>query len=240
MSFLDFLASFGAGALTLLNPCVLPLLPILVASALRESRFGPLALGLGLTVSFTVFGIIINGFGYQLGLSADLVRMIAAIVLVLCGMILLVPQAEALFVKATAPIAAGGNTLLSRVSGEGVTGQFLVGCLLGAVWVPCVGPTLGAAILAASRQENLLGASFAFFMFGLGTAAAFMAFAYGSRQALGDRKKAWGSIAKWSKPILGWSLLAVGILILTGIDRTLERALLSITPDWLLRLTTSL
>ncbi len=240
MSPQDMIFSFGAGALTLLNPCVLPLLPILVASALRESVFGPLALGLGLTVSFTVFGVLITAFGYQLGLSADVVRIVAAVILMLCGLILLVPQAQQAFSSLTAPVAAGGNTLLTRVSGEGNGGQFLVGTLLGAVWTPCVGPTLGAAIYAASQQENLLGASLAFFVFGLGTAAAFCLFAYGSRQALGQRKQAWASVAKWSKPVLGGSLLLVGVMIITGLDKWLESAALSIMPEWLLNLTTSL
>ncbi len=240
MSPQEMLFSLAAGALTLLNPCVLPLLPILVASALRESRVGPLALGLGLTVSFTVFGIAITAFGYQIGLSADTVRLVAAVVLILCGSILLVPQAQRAFASFTAPIASGGNTLLSRVSGDGVMGQFLVGTLLGAVWTPCVGPTLGAAIYAASRQENLASASLAFFLFGLGTAAAFCLFAYGSRRALGDRKKAWAGAAAWTKPLLGGSLLVVGVLIISGLDKRLEAALLGVLPDWLLALTTSL
>ncbi|MGF1456551.1 MAG: cytochrome c biogenesis CcdA family protein [Alphaproteobacteria bacterium] len=240
MSPQDIVFSFGAGALTLLNPCVLPLLPILVASALRESALGPFALGLGLTVSFTLFGILITAFGYQIGLSADGVRVVAAAILILCGVILLVPQAQRAFSSLTAPIAAGGNSLLAQVSGDGVGGQFLVGTLLGAVWTPCVGPTLGAAIYAASQQDNLVGASLAFFVFGLGTATAFCLFAYGSRRALGQRKQAWASVAKWSKPVLGGSLLLVGIMILTGLDKRLESAALSVMPEWLLNLTTSL
>lgn len=241
LAFLGTLAiSFGAGALTLLNPCVLPLLPIVLAAALRESRWGPVALGAGLTVSFTLLGLVISAFGFQIGLSTDFVRMIAAIVLVLCGVILLVPKAQDLFASATQPIASGGQALMDRAPSEGALGQFFVGLLLGAVWTPCVGPTLGAAFLAASQQENLAGATATFFFFGLGTATALLAFSYGSRGLLAQRKQSWSAVAKWSKPLLGGTLLLVGFMIFFGWDKWLEAAVLSVMPDWLIDLTTGL
>ena len=70
-------------------------------------------------------------------------------------MVLLVPQAQAALSAAAAPIANFGNQRLAQVSGDGWHGQFAVGLLLGVVWAPCVGPTLGVAIAAASQGENL-------------------------------------------------------------------------------------
>lgn len=65
----EFVLAFIAGLVTILNPCVLPLVPILVASSLGKHRFGPVALAAGLGVSFTLFGFTIIAFGFQLGID---------------------------------------------------------------------------------------------------------------------------------------------------------------------------
>jgi cytochrome c-type biogenesis protein len=231
------LLSYVAGLVTLLNPCVLPILPILVASALGESRHGPAALAAGLVLSFAVFGFLLLTVGYSAGLDEGTVRTVAALILVASGVLLTVPRAQAAFAGATAPIANGGNRLLGRVSGRGLGGQFAIGALLGIVWTPCVGPTLGVAIASASRGENLLSAFLIFLVFGLGVATALLAFAYGSRRALAARKATFQGLGRWSKPALGALLILVGAMIVTGFDRVAEAALLDIMPAWLVELT---
>ena len=93
------------------------------------------------------------------------------------------------------------------------------------------------AIAAASRGEVLPSAFLIFLVFGLGVATALLAFAYGSRKALATRKAAFQSIGRWSKPILGVLLILVGGMIVTGLDRSLEAALVRIMPDWLIAVT---
>ena len=61
--------AFVAGLVTILNPCVLPLVPILIGSALIKARMGPLALAAGLVSSFTLFGFTVIAFGYSLGID---------------------------------------------------------------------------------------------------------------------------------------------------------------------------
>lgn len=232
------LLAWAAGFVTILNPCVLPILPILIASALGQSRFGPAALAGGLVLSFSTFGLLIVAFGFSVGLNEATVRAGAAIILVAAGLLLLVPQAQAAFATATGPLVSGGNRLLGRVSGEGLGGQFAVGALLGLVWAPCVGPTLGVAIAAASRGENLFEAFVTFLVFGLGVAASILGFAYGSRKALGAGKAKLQAFARYAKPVFGASLLLVGAMILTGADKAVETALLDAMPDWLVVFTT--
>ena len=58
-----------AGVLTLINPCVLPLLPVIIAGAFQSSRHGPLFMAAGLTVSFTVVGVLVTAFGHLIGLD---------------------------------------------------------------------------------------------------------------------------------------------------------------------------
>ncbi|MCK0127807.1 cytochrome c biogenesis CcdA family protein [Erythrobacter sp. F6033] len=230
--------SFVAGLVTILNPCVLPLVPILVASALGKSRFGPLALAGGLVTSFTLFGFVVIAFGYSLGINEHAVRTFAGAMLAIAGFVLLVPQAQAALSAAAAPISNFGNQRLAKLSGNGAGGQYAIGLLLGIVWAPCVGPTLGVAIAAASQGENLIGSFFIFLIFGLGVATSVLAFAYGSRKALGERRKTMQTLAKYGKPLFGIALLIVGVMVLTGFDKVIEIALLDSLPQGLIEFTT--
>lgn len=231
--------AFVAGLVTILNPCVLPLIPILVGSALGKARGGPLALAAGLVTSFTLFGFTVIAFGYSLGIDERLVRMLAGALLAVAGVVLLVPQAQAALSAAAAPLTNAGNQQLAKVSSDGVTGQYLVGLLLGLVWAPCVGPTLGVAIAAASQGESLASSFFIFLTFGLGVATSILAFAYGSRRALGERGKALRAMAQYAKPIFGAALLVVGLMVLTGFDKVIEIALLDALPESVVRFTTA-
>lgn len=235
----SILLSFAAGLVTILNPCVLPLVPILVASALGKSRFGPLALAGGLVTSFTLFGFTVIAFGFSLGINEQAVRMFAGAMLAAAGVVLLVPQAQAALSAAAAPIANFGNRKLANVSGDGWSGQFAVGLLLGIIWAPCVGPTLGVAIAAASQGENLASSFLIFLIFGLGVATSVLAFAYGSRKAMGERRKTLAVLAKYGKPMFGGALLAVGLMVLTGFDKVIEIAVLDMLPQSVTEFTTS-
>ncbi|MEL7518008.1 MAG: cytochrome c biogenesis CcdA family protein [Pseudomonadota bacterium] len=231
--------AFVAGLVTILNPCVLPLVPILVGSALGKARGGPLALAAGLVTSFTLFGFTVIAFGYSLGIDEQLVRSLAGGLLAVAGVVLLVPQAQAALSAAAAPVTNAGNQQLERVSSDGALGQYLVGLLLGLVWAPCVGPTLGVAIAAASQGENLGSAFLIFLTFGLGVATSILAFAYGSRRALGERGKTLRTLARYAKPIFGAALLVVGLMVLTGFDKEVEGAVLDVMPQSLVEFTTS-
>ena len=232
------LLAFLAGLVTILNPCVLPLIPILVASALGKSKAGPLALSAGLVTSFTIFGFSVIAFGYSIGLNEHLVRMGAGILLAAAGAVLLVPQAQAAISSAAAPISNFGHQRLANITGDGASGQFGVGLLLGLIWAPCVGPTLGVAIAAASQGENLASSMLIFLVFGLGVATSILVFAYGSRRALKDRSQVMQTIARYGKPIFGTALLVVGLMVVTGLDKAIEIALLDSLPPGLIAFTT--
>ena len=234
--------AFVAGLVTILNPCVLPLVPILVTSALSKSRAGPLALALGLVTSFTLFGFGVIAFGYSIGLNEQYVRIGAGGLLVLAGVVLLIPRLQAAISAVAAPISNFGHQRLGKISGAtdkgGAGGQFAVGLLLGVVWAPCVGPTLGVAIAAASVGEDLAASFITFLVFGLGVATSILAFAYGSRRAMRDRGQAMQTVAKYAKPAFGVSLLLVGMFVITGLDKVIETALLDILPQSVAEFTT--
>ncbi|MEM1050616.1 MAG: cytochrome c biogenesis CcdA family protein [Pseudomonadota bacterium] len=231
--------SFLAGLVTILNPCVLPLVPLLVASALGKSRFGPLALAGGLVASFTLFGFTVIAFGYSLGINEQLVRAAAGTLLAVAGVVLLVPQAQAALSAAAAPISNFGNQRLANLSGDGWQGQFAIGLLLGVVWAPCVGPTLGVAIAAASQGQDLLASFFIFLIFGLGVATSVIAFAYGSRKAMRERRQTLAVLARYGKPLFGAALLVVGLMVVSGFDKVIEIAVLDALPPSVITFTTS-
>lgn len=230
--------AFIAGLVTILNPCVLPLIPILIGSALGKSRLGPLALAAGLVTSFTLFGFTVIAFGYSIGLNEQLVRIFAGALLIVAGAVLLVPRAQTALSAVAAPISNFGNQRLAKLGGDGAGGQFAVGLLLGIVWAPCVGPTLGVAIAAASQGESLISSFFIFLIFGLGVATSILVFAYGSRKALGDRRQTMVTLAKYGKPLFGIALLLVGLMVVSGLDKAIEAALLNILPESIIAFTT--
>ena len=236
---MTYLWAYIAGLLTLINPCVLPLLPIVIAAAFQNSRLGPLALAAGLTLSFAVLGVSVTAFGHLLGIDADALNRIAAVSMMAFGIVLLIPRAQTMLATLVSPLASRANSRLDDRERAGIAGQFGVGVLLGAVWSPCVGPTLGGAIGLAASGEGLGQATITMFTFGAGVSTVLMALAYGSRQAVSARRERLTAWMPWAKPLMGATLLVVGVAILFHIDRMIEGWLLDIMPIWLQDLSVS-
>ena len=114
-----------------------------------------------------------------------------------------------------------------------------MGVLLGAVWSPCIGPTLGGAIGLAASGESLGQATMTMLTFGAGVSTVLMALAYGSRQAVSARREKLVAWMPWAKPLMGVTLLVVGFAILFHVDRMIEGWLLDRMPVWLHDLTVS-
>jgi cytochrome c-type biogenesis protein len=234
-----FLA-FAAGTLSILSPCVLPIIPIILSTATSESRLGPLALAAGLSLSFVTIGLFVATVGYSIGLDADLFRYVAAAMIIAIGVVLLLPGLQTRLATASGPIATWTDRRFGSQRSGGLSGQFGVGVLLGAVWSPCVGPTLGAASLLAAQGQDLLQVAVTMFMFGIGTAFPLLLLGLISREAM-LRSRYWllsaGQVAKVG---LGILFVAIGALVLSGFDRSIETDLVAASPQWLTDLTTRL
>lgn len=227
-----------AGALTTLSPCILPILPIVLVGALGQHRYGPLALVAGLVLAFTTFGLVISGAVWALNIPDGAIRTGSAVLLALFGLVLLSSLLQEHFASLTAPLSGFLSNISSRFSPQGLQGQFFLGALLGAVWTPCSGPTLGATITLAASTDTLPKAALIMTMFGIGACIPLLALAYGSRQTIKPRRAALESVGRIANPALGALLVFLGALILLGYDRTIEAALVKAMPDWLLELTT--
>lgn len=213
------------------------MLPLVLTGAFAQGRWGPPALASGLVVSFTVIGVGVAAFGHLVGLNPQVVRQLAAVLLLLSGLVLVHPGTQTLFVRLTTPFAGSANSLLDRFSLDGAPGQLTVGLLLGAVWSPCVGPTLGAAIGLAAEGRDLGRTTLIMAVFAIGMASVFLGFAYASRKIL-DRRQALAKFGARARKVFGWLLVVVGAMILSGADKTIEALLLGVLPDWLIGLTT--
>lgn len=225
-----------AGALSVLSPCVLPLLPLVLGAAASAHRFGVVALAGGLALSFSAFGLAIGVIGPALGL--DTVRTLSAVLLVGVGIVLFSEGLQHRFATATAGFGNAGHKIAARVSGAGLGGQLLLGVLLGAAWSPCVGPTLGAASLLAAQGRDLVQVAAVMGAFGLGAALPLVAIGALSRQAMGRWRGGLLRAGKGGKRVLGVLIVAVGVMILTGADHWAETLLVNATPGWLTDLTT--
>lgn len=232
--------SLAAGTLSTFSPCVLPLLPILLGAALAAHRLGPFALAGGLSVSFAGIGIFAASVGAALGFEPGGFRGVAAVLLVAFGAVLLSPVLQQRFAAATSGLSSAGNGLLARVTGDGLAGQFALGLLLGVVWSPCAGPTLGAAATLASQGRDLGQVALVMALFGLGAGLPLIVLGLASRTWLAGVRGKLLAAGKLGKQVLGGIMVLVGTLILVGADRRFEGWALDLAPGWLVRLTTSL
>ena len=237
---MELLFAYGAGLLTLINPCVLPVLPIVLATALQASCLGPIALAAGMSLSFVVLGVAVSAFGRAVGLNADDIAQAGAVLMILFGVVLLFPQASAVFSTATAGFTAKADSGLDDVDRGSLTGQFVGGMLLGAVWGPCVGPTLGGAISLASQGESLLRATSIMIFFALGISTIILVLGYGARSALQKRQAAMRRFAVAARPLLGAAFIAVGVMLFFKWHYVIESRLLDIMPIWLQDLSVAL
>ena len=237
---MELVFAYLAGLLTLINPCVLPILPIVLATSVQAGRHGPAALAAGMAISFVSFGMFVLVLGAGIGLTEDRMVTFGAWAMLAFGLVLLLPGLSGRFSAATAGIAGRADMQMETMTQTGYGGQFLGGALLGAVWSPCVGPTLGGAISLASQGQSLIRAALVMAFFALGTATIILALGYGSREAILKRKAALHAIAARSRPIMGAAFACVALLILTKTHHRIEAALLDIMPNWLLDLSVAL
>ncbi|WP_421725575.1 cytochrome c biogenesis CcdA family protein [Bauldia sp.] len=227
-----------AGILSVLSPCVLPLLPIVLGTATSEHRLAPMALAAGLTLSFTVIGLFVATIGFAIGIHEGIFRAIAAVIMIAFGAVLVAPVLQTRLAVATGPVSQWTEQRFGGFSTGGMGGQFGLGLLLGAVWIPCVGPTLGAASVLAAQGENLGQVAATMIVFGLGAAAPLALLGLLSREALLKWRNRMSNAGRGIRLALGVVLIGVGALILTGYDKVVEARLVEASPAWLTTLTT--
>lgn len=229
--------SLLAGSLTTLSPCVFPLLPLVVGGALQANRLAPLAMGMGMALTFALIGLLLGAAGPALGIDGDSIRFFGALLLILLATVLLLPRLEEYFSHWLLPLANSANSLSARLDGRSLQGALLLGAVLGLVWSPCSGPLLASALTLVASEGGAARGALLLGLFGVGAATPLVAVAYASRKGLG-RARGW-LVARigWMKKLFGLLLGLAGLAILSGGDKWLEARVLRLLPEAWIRLT---
>ncbi|MBR9650278.1 cytochrome c biogenesis CcdA family protein [Thalassovita aquimarina] len=230
---MELLFGYLAGLLTLINPCVLPVLPIVLTGALQAHRLGPVALAAGMSLSFVTLGLLVTAFGFALGIDEQMLAQGGAILMLGFGLILLVPRFSIAFSTATAGFSHRTDARMDGLDQDHLAGQFLGGLLLGAVWSPCIGPTLGGAISLAAQGTNLGWAATIMASFALGVSTIIFALGYGARGLLIRHKTVMRTLSERARPLMGAIFILVGIAILFRLHHVIEAWAVQALPGWL-------
>jgi cytochrome c biogenesis protein CcdA len=213
-------------------------LPVVLGTAVSKHRYGPVALAGGLALSFVAIGLFVALIGFSIGLDLSVFRTAAGLLMIAIGAVLMMPRLQMQFATVAGPV---GNWTEQRFGGfdaGGLRGQFLLGLLLGAVWRPCVGPTLGAASIMAARGENIGEVVATMAAFGIGAALPLLILGLLSREALMRWRDRLLGAGNGGKMLVGALLVLIGIFVISGLDKQVETALVEASPTWLTNLTT--
>ncbi|MBI2551360.1 cytochrome c biogenesis protein CcdA [Candidatus Uhrbacteria bacterium] len=227
-----FFLAILAGFLTIIAPCILPVLPIVLGSGSSPSKARPLFVVAGFILSFSIIGAAFATAGSFIGLSQDTVRLVASLLLILFGCSMLFEETFSRFTsKLSSPLSKAGQ----RISAPAATHQhpafgLLVGLSLGLIWTPCAGPILGTILTLSFTEKDFILTAVLFGAYALGAGIPMLAIAYGSGRIL-SRLRAFSSRAHLINRIFGALIILAGIGILTGYDRYLQAALIQFYPE---------
>lgn len=232
-----FIAFIG-GFLTIAAPCILAVLPIILGSTIgHQNKFRPVAIVLGLTISFTGFGILFTYVTNLFGISSESLRTLALIFLGIFGLALIFPS---VFEKIIFNLQQFSKKLLptkdpslkpAAEKEKGVLDGFLVGASLGLVWVPCAGPILGAILTLAVTQADLAKTILLMLSYSFGAGIPMLIIAYGGNLVI-NKLKFLKQRGEQIKKLSGIVLLIGVAFIALGLDVKIQTALYSAFPQF--------
>ncbi len=221
------LFAFLAGIATILAPCILPILPLVLSAGVTGGKQRPLGIVVGLVASFTFFTLALSYLTKYLGLDPTVLRTVAVVILLAFGVLLLIPKLLVAFESMVSRLMPKTGNNSQR---KDFLGGILVGISLGLVWTPCVGPIVGSVIaLAATSSLNLVSVLI-IIAYALGTSIPLLALIYGG-QTLIKRIKSLNKIAPKLQIGFGVIMIVTALAMLFGLDQVIQNNVLSKLPS---------
>ncbi len=229
--FLLILFAFLAGIVTILSPCILPLLPIVLSGTVSGGKTRPLGIITGFVVSFTVFTLSLSALIQALGISPDLLRWIASGVIIAFGLIMVIPPFKNVFMRLASRLASQGMSAQQNIPNKGFVSGLTLGVSLGLVWTPCVGPIMASVISLALSSSVDLGSVFITLAYSLGTAVPLFIIMQGGKSLM-NRFSFFKKHSNTIQKVFGVLMLLTGLAILTGFDRRFQTSILTAFPGY--------
>lgn len=230
--------AFVSGVITILSPCILPVLPIVLSGGVGGGKARPFGILAGFVVSFTVFTLTLSAIVQAIGIPVDTLRIVAVVLIVLFGVVMLVPWLRDRFEMFTSRIASRGSGAQAapgapgaRPKRAGFWGGVVVGFSLGLIWTPCVGPIMASVISLALTQHVDGGSVSITLAYTLGTSIPMLAIMLGGR-ALLNRVPALTRNAGNIQKVFGVLMIVVGVGIGLGWDRQFQATILRAFPNY--------
>jgi cytochrome c biogenesis protein CcdA/thiol-disulfide isomerase/thioredoxin len=210
------LLTYLAGVLTILSPCILPVLPFVFSRAEKSFVRHGIPLLVGMALTFSLFSALAIVGGEWVTAASGTARVAALVLLSLFGLSLVFPH---LAEKVFAPLATLGGKLGSRSDQEKSSTSFLVGVSTGLLWAPCAGPILGLVLTGAATQKDFASSISLLASYSLGAASSLALALFAGGRFLGRLKKFLG-VDRIVKRALGLAVLAGVVVISLGLDRS--------------------
>jgi len=232
----NYILAFTAGIISILSPCILPLLPILIGSGVQSSGIkGVLGLPLGMALSFSSIGIALAYTGHFMGIDSSSLSVLSSIFLIIFGLIICIDKIQKSWINFSQNLSNKFSNLANKVSTNNFLGQFFIGLLLGIAWTPCIGPIIGAAITLASKGQHLLHVALTMILFAVGATLPIILMTFLSKKSLYKFKPRLQFGGRYAKIIFGLLLILWGIILLFNIDKQISAWLLPLIPSWMFR-----
>ncbi len=228
--------AFLAGVVTILSPCILPILPIILSSTIGGQSTGktrPFGVVIGFILSFTLFTLFLSTIVRLSGVPANSLRFVSVLVIGLFGASLIIPQFQVLVEKLFSKLAGFMPSSKNRV---GFGGGLLIGLSVGLLWTPCVGPILASVISLAITGSVTFDAFLITFAYAIGTAIPMFLIMLGGQNTL--RRVPWllANLSKIQK-LFGVLMILTAIGIFFNVDRQFQTYILNAFPKYGMGLT---
>lgn len=222
--------AFLAGLVTILSPCILPVLPIVLSSSAAGGKRRPFGIVLGFIFSFMVSTLALTFLVRSTGLDQEVLRKFAVVIIMIFGISMLVPKFT-LWLELQVSKLSGKMQMKKGAGGDGFWGGLFVGMSLGLVWTPCAGPILASVITLAATTGVTLQAVFITMSYAIGTSIPMVGIIYGGRGLLQKVPFLLKNSAKIQK-FFGVVIILVAIAISQGYDKDFQTWVLDKFPQY--------